>query len=95
MASSHDPLSIPTLVDLLRRWAEERPERQVYTFLADGESAEVSLTYAELDRWARAIAATLQEWEATGERAIIFCPPGLDYVAALFGCLYAGAVAVP
>jgi acyl-CoA synthetase (AMP-forming)/AMP-acid ligase II/acyl carrier protein len=95
MASSHDPLGIPTLVDLLRRWADERPERQVYTFLADGESAEVSLTYAELDRWARAIAATLQEWGTPGERAIIFCPPGLDYVAALFGCLYAGAVAVP
>jgi len=24
-----------------------------------------------------------------------FFPPGLDYIAAFFGCLYAGAIAVP
>ncbi len=26
---------------------------------------------------------------------MLLCPPGLDYVAAFFGCLYAGVVAVP
>ena len=30
-----------------------------------------------------------------GERVLLLYPPGLEYVAALFGCLYAGAVAVP
>ncbi len=30
-----------------------------------------------------------------GERALLLYPPGLEYVAAFFGCLYAGVVAVP
>jgi acyl-CoA synthetase (AMP-forming)/AMP-acid ligase II len=31
----------------------------------------------------------------SGERALLLYPPGLDYLAAFFGCLYAGVVAVP
>jgi acyl-CoA synthetase (AMP-forming)/AMP-acid ligase II len=30
-----------------------------------------------------------------GDRVVLLVPPGLDYVASFFGCLYAGAVAVP
>jgi acyl-CoA synthetase (AMP-forming)/AMP-acid ligase II len=67
----------------------------VYTFLSDGESDEVRLTYGDLDRRARAIAAFLQNIEATGDRILLLFPPGLDYISAFFGCLYAGAVAVP
>ncbi|MCC5691595.1 AMP-binding protein, partial [Klebsiella pneumoniae] len=37
----------------------------------------------------------LQSMGAAGERALLFYPPGLEYVAALYGCLYAGVVAVP
>ena len=53
------------------------------------------LTWGELDRRARAIAAALTEAGAAGERALLLYPPGLDYLAAFFGCLYAGTVAVP
>src|SRR5262249_44908330 len=56
---------------------------------------EASLTYAELDRRARAIASWLQEAGARGERALLLYQPGLDYIAAFFGCLYAGVTAVP
>src|SRR5205807_1551124 len=66
-----------------------------YTFLVDGEGEEVFLSYGELDRRARAIAARLQAAGAAGERVLLLYPPGLDYIAAFFGCLYAGAVAVP
>jgi acyl-CoA synthetase (AMP-forming)/AMP-acid ligase II/acyl carrier protein len=31
----------------------------------------------------------------TGERALLLYPPGLEFIAAFFGCLYAGVVAVP
>jgi acyl transferase domain-containing protein/acyl-CoA synthetase (AMP-forming)/AMP-acid ligase II/acyl carrier protein len=37
----------------------------------------------------------LQKMGATGERALVLYPPGLEYVAAFFGCLYAGIVVVP
>ena len=36
-----------------------------------------------------------QELGATGERALLLYPPGLSFIAAFFGCLYAGVVAVP
>ena len=32
---------------------------------------------------------------AAGERALLLYPPGLEFIAAFFGCLYAGVVAVP
>ncbi len=53
------------------------------------------LTYGELDRRARAIGARLHAMGAEGERALIVHPPGLEYIAALFACWQAGAVAVP
>lgn len=84
-----------TLVDLLRLRARNQPDQCAYTFLVDGETEEIHLTYGELDRRARAIAARLQSLGATGERALCFYPPGLEYIAAFFGCLFAGVIAVP
>ncbi|MFD5698626.1 aminotransferase class I/II-fold pyridoxal phosphate-dependent enzyme [Streptomyces lasiicapitis] len=54
-----------------------------------------SWTFAELDLRARRVAALLQHEGATGEPVLLLHPPGLDYIAAFLGCLYAGAVAVP
>src|ERR671925_393684 len=84
-----------TFVELLRSRVEHQPDQRGYTFLTDGEAEEAHLTYAELDLRARAIAASLQSQVPPGERALLLYPPGLDYVAAFFGCLYAGVVAVP
>ncbi|HVF42738.1 MAG TPA: amino acid adenylation domain-containing protein [Pyrinomonadaceae bacterium] len=84
-----------TLVELLSMRARQHPGRRAYTFLADGEGEEVSLTYGELERQARAVGAALQSAGAEGGRVLLLYPSGLEYVAAFFGCLYAGAVAVP
>lgn len=84
-----------TLVDLLRERASSRPERLAYAFMADGAQAVGTLTYGELDRKARAIAAQLQSISVAGERALLLYPAGLEFLAAFFGCLYAGIIAVP
>ncbi len=84
-----------TLVELTRWKAEHEPAKRVYTFLMEGEPAERYLTHSELDRRARAIAAALQQRVGKGERVLLLYPPGLDYIAAYFGCLYAGVIAVP
>ena len=84
-----------TLVELLRGRALADPVRRAYTFLTDGETQEVHLTLQKLDQRARAIGASLQDSGAKGERVLLLYPPGLEYIAAFFGCLYAGAVAVP
>ena len=64
-------------------------------FLLDGEVEQARLTYAELDARARAVATALQRRGAAGVRVLLLYPAGLDFIAAFFGCLYAGAVAVP
>ncbi|HEX6292323.1 MAG TPA: amino acid adenylation domain-containing protein, partial [Herpetosiphonaceae bacterium] len=94
-AHTRFPSGSSTLIELLRTTALHNPDRQGYTFLLNGETDAVSLTYGELDRQARSIAALLQQARASGERALLLYPPGLEYIAAFFGCLYAGVVAVP
>jgi natural product biosynthesis luciferase-like monooxygenase protein len=87
--------SVGTLVDILHSRALYQPDKQAFTFLLDGETEQTSLTYRELDLQARAIATTLQDLGASGEQALLIYPPGLEFIAAFFGCLYAGVVAVP
>ncbi|MCA1566105.1 MAG: condensation domain-containing protein, partial [Acidobacteria bacterium] len=89
------PFLPSTLVELLHQRALEQPERCAYSFLLDGETAQAHLTYGELDRKARAIGVMLQSLSWTDKRALLLYPPGLDYIAAFFGCLYAGWIAVP
>src|SRR6185503_10429097 len=84
-----------TLVEILRWRSEHQRDRVAYTFLVDGESEELSVTYGELDRQARMIAAALQSRLTVGDRVLLIYPPGLEYIAAFFGCLYAGVAAVP
>src|SRR5207248_3066254 len=84
-----------SLVALLHQRSLDDPDRLACTFLIDGEEQEARWTYGELDARARRIGALLQRMGPRGERVLLLYPPGLDYVAAFFGCLYAGAVAVP
>ena len=83
------------LVDLLRHRAAHQAQDWAFSYLVDGELEEIHWTYEELDRRARAIGAWLQTQGLVGERALLLYPPGLDFIAAFFGCLYAGVVAVP
>ncbi len=83
------------LVDLLRHRAAHQPDDVAFHFLIDGENEEIRWTYSDLDRRARAIAAWLQSLGLQGERALLLYPAGLDFLAAFFGCVYAGVVAVP
>ena len=85
----------PNLVSLLRRRVALQADEAAFVFLSDGESAEIAWTYEQLDRHARAIAAHLVERNMAGERILLLFPAGLDFIAAFFGCLYAGATAVP
>lgn len=84
-----------SLVELLRDRAAKRADALAFQFLIDGEVEGQRLTYGELDRKARAIAAALQQRCNPGDRALLLYPPGLEYISAFFGCLYAGVIAVP
>lgn len=92
--SPHSPQEA-TLVNLLRHRTLQQPNQLPYTFLVDGETEKLSFTYEKLDQEARAIAALLQSMKAFGERVLLLYPPGLEFIAAFFGGLYAGVTVVP
>ncbi|MBJ6360125.1 AMP-binding protein, partial [Paenibacillus sp. GCM10012307] len=85
---------IDSLVDLLNLRAENQRDSKAYSFLTE-QGEENSMTYGELDARARALAVWLTDRQARGKRALLLYNAGLDYIAAFFGCLYAGVVAVP
>jgi acyl-CoA synthetase (AMP-forming)/AMP-acid ligase II len=86
---------ISNLVELVRYRSLQQPEQTAFIYLEDGEIESKRLTYRELDLQAQAIAANLQSLISEGERALLLYPAGLDFIAAFFGCLYGGIIAVP
>lgn len=94
----HAPYQPPksTLVDVLRYWANAKPNKVAF-YYTDGETeSDTSITNAELDHAARAVAVTILESNRPGSRGLLLYPPGSpEFVIGFFGCLYAGCVCVP
>ncbi|WP_157376027.1 type I polyketide synthase, partial [Burkholderia ubonensis] len=87
-----------TLVDLLQFRASQESgtaDSVAFKYLNEGEGVSGSITFSELDRRAQAIAVYLAGKARPGDRALLVYPPSLDYIAAFWGCLYAGVIAVP
>ena len=82
------------MVELLANQAADQPDATAYMFL-DDRDGETQITFGELDRRARLIAARLQLELKPGDRALLVYPAGLEFISAFFGCMYAGVVAVP
>ena len=95
MTARPSPSECLHLVDVLRLHAADRPDQILYRFLGLREGEPETLTYAELDRAARRIAAQLRERMPAAKTALLLYPPGLEFIRAFFGCLYAGVIAVP
>ncbi|WP_208921561.1 non-ribosomal peptide synthetase [Streptomyces capitiformicae] len=71
------------------------PDRTAFEFSGREDAPAERLSYGQLDRRARAVAARLQRLGLTDRPVLLLQPPGLDYVVSFIGCLYARAVAVP
>jgi acyl-CoA synthetase (AMP-forming)/AMP-acid ligase II len=91
------PYACRDIVDITRRRASIAPSGRPFTFIdySGSRPIDIALSYAELDRRARQIAARLQTRGRPGERVLLLYPAGLEYLCAFYGCLYAGMVAVP
>ena len=83
------------LVTLLKERAETTPSKIAYTYIKDADFNEESITFGELDQRATAICQVLAGYHGLGNRALLALPPGLEFIAAFFACLYAGVIAVP
>ncbi|MEM7033907.1 MAG: AMP-binding protein, partial [Chloroflexota bacterium] len=95
IAAHQKPLYYNSFVDILTERSRHTPDRPAFTFLAHQAQTEITWTYRQLDKRARAIAASLQQHKPAGERVLLLYPSGLDFIAAFFGCLYAQAIAIP
>ncbi|HZO76384.1 MAG TPA: fatty acyl-AMP ligase [Ktedonobacteraceae bacterium] len=86
-----------SLVDILQRRSLLHPMKLAYKFLRYTPTgcSERDWTYQELDWQARSIGAALTHMGMFQKPVLLLFPSGLEYVAAFFGCLYAGAIAVP
>jgi acyl-CoA synthetase (AMP-forming)/AMP-acid ligase II len=83
-----------SLVDVLEHHATERPEALAYAFL-DGKGGQTSLTFSQLWRRVRAIAARLQQIGASGKTAALVYQPGLEFIESILACFAARVLAVP
>lgn len=87
------------VTETLVRWAQDhgaaRGDQTAYAFLADGQRQSAHLTYRQLDQQARQIAGRLLDQGLQGKPLLLLLGPDLDFVIALLGALYAGAIAVP
>ncbi|MBD2195442.1 MULTISPECIES: AMP-binding protein [Calothrix] len=89
-----------TIVDVLRQYAIQQPDKEAFIFLKhsinDRLPEETRLTYKELDQAARNIANILLRHNTDSNLPVLLVfPPGLAFIKAFFGCLYAGMIAVP
>ena len=82
-----------SLIDVLAERAQLFGDRNAYTFQNTG--GDETISFAELDLKARSIAGVLQETIEPGDRVLLLFHAGLDFITSFFGCLYAGALAVP
>jgi acyl-CoA synthetase (AMP-forming)/AMP-acid ligase II len=80
---------------ILSEQARGSADSAAFRFIDDDGDTE-AVTYAEVDRRARAVAAAITAaTEGRPEPALLLFAPGLDYLTGLFGCFHAGVPAVP
>ncbi|MEZ6091757.1 MAG: AMP-binding protein, partial [Pirellulaceae bacterium] len=88
-------LEARTFAELLYHRALQHPDRPAIKFLADGAEVTDQVSYGELHQRAAAIGSWLSDRGSHGRPVLLVYPQSIDYAAAFFGCLYAGAIAVP
>ncbi|XP_039609523.1 disco-interacting protein 2 homolog C isoform X8 [Polypterus senegalus] len=84
------------LSEVLQWRAQTTPDHILYTLLNSRGTIANSLTCLQLHKRAEKIAAMLGERGhlQDGEHVALVYPPGIDLIAAFYGCLYAGCVPI-
>lgn len=83
-----------TVVDVLVQRATQDPQRMAYRYV-DRRGRVQESSRAHLFAAAQRIAARLVSMGAAGQRVLLACDDAANFVPGFYGCLMAGAVAVP
>jgi acyl-CoA synthetase (AMP-forming)/AMP-acid ligase II len=89
------PVEVRTLVELLEHRARCLGNKPAFEFIQAHDGDNQRISYDELHRRAASVAGQLQSKFRPGDRIWLLFPPGLEFLSAFFGCLYAGIIAVP
>jgi len=90
-----DLSTITDLVSLLRTRAEFFPNNDAYRYIVDGEEETRAITYLELHHQACRVAMAIKDRDLGYDKALLLFAPGLEFITAFFGSLYAGIIAIP
>lgn len=84
------------LIDVLERRISSLADKTAFKFLLTDDRKD-EITYHDFHRRVLSIASYLQQVLnlRANDRVLILYPPGLDYVYAVYGCVWAGVIAVP
>ena len=92
--SSPNETVLPFLVAVAGH-ASRTPDKRALIFLGDGRNETDAITYKELQTRALRVADHLTRAGLANIPVLLLYPPGIEFVVALLGCFYAGAIAVP
>lgn len=86
-----------TIIDILKDRATRNADDLAFRFMEKGEfdGPVTEWTFSELYHQSAGVAEDIVEQGLAGSSVLLVFPPGLDFVKAFFGCLLAGARAVP
>jgi acyl-CoA synthetase (AMP-forming)/AMP-acid ligase II len=90
-----DGMTLTSFFDQNREAFGDRPSYRFIDYAKDQDGRVVELSWNGLWSQVRAIGARLQQVSQPGDRVAILAPQGVDYVAAFFGAIHAGRIAVP
>ena len=84
-----------TIAEVLMARADRVGEKVSYDFGVGVEGVERCLSYGDLDEAARRVAGVLGEVAGTDSPVLLYMDTSEEFISGLFGCLYAGKIAVP
>ena len=87
-------MPLPMLAEVLLEAANALPQRTALRFL-DPKGDNKGLTFAALDHRARCVSEFLVRRVSAGSAVLLAFPPGLDFLPAFLGCLFARVLAAP
>ena len=90
-----DGITLTSLLERNRAAFGDRPSYRFVDYAKDQNGRVVELSWNGLWSQVRAIGARLQQVTRPGNRVAIVAPQGVEYVAAFFGAVLAGDIAVP
>jgi acyl-CoA synthetase (AMP-forming)/AMP-acid ligase II len=84
-----------SLTDILSHRARTIGNNCAYVYVPPRTTTPLELTYTGLFERATAIAARLIEQGLSGGKVLLLYPPGLEFIEAFYGCMYANVSTVP